>query len=76
MKAVEKVGLNETLAVLLQELATECQDVLKLYSQLQVKDLSAEQIASILSDLAVSSVHLHAHTAGLQDLINDEIERL
>jgi hypothetical protein len=76
MKAVEKAGLNETLAVLLRELVEECQDVLKLYSQLQVKGLSAEQIASILSDLAVSAVHLHAHTAGLQDLINDEIERL
>ncbi len=76
MKTAEKIILNETLSMLLKELADECQEALKLISQLQVKDLSAEQIASILSDLAVSTVHLHTHTEGLQDLINDEIERL
>lgn len=76
MKTAEKIILNETLSVLLKELAEECQETLKLISQIQIKDLSAEQIASILSELAVSAVHLHAHTDGLQDLINDEIERL
>ncbi|MFZ6016719.1 MAG: hypothetical protein ACOYU0_03725 [Nitrospirota bacterium] len=76
MKTVEKIILNETLSILFKELAKECQEALKLISQLQVKDLSAEQIASILSELAVSAVHLHAHTDGLQDLINEEIERL
>lgn len=76
MKTAEKITINETLSVLLKELSEECQETLKLITQLQVKDLSAEQIASILSYLAVSSVHLHTHTAGLQDLINDEIERL
>lgn len=76
MKTDEKIALNETLSVLLKELADECQETLKLITQLQVKDLSAEQIAPILSGLAVSAVHLHTHTAGLQDLINDEIEKL
>ncbi|MEK6692814.1 MAG: hypothetical protein AABY44_05245 [Nitrospirota bacterium] len=76
MKTDEKIALNETLSVLLKELADECQETLKLITQLQVKDLSAEQIAPILSELAVSAVHLHTHTAGLQDLINDEIEKL
>ncbi|MBE0426229.1 MAG: hypothetical protein IBX72_06245 [Nitrospirae bacterium] len=76
MKTAEKIILNETLSILLKELAEECQEALKLILQLQVKGLSSEQIASILSELAVSTVHLHAHTAGLQDLINDEIERL
>lgn len=76
MKTAEKITLNGTLSILLRELAEECQETLKLISQLQVKDLSSDQIASILSDLAVSAVHLHTHTEGLQDLINDEIERL
>jgi K+/H+ antiporter YhaU regulatory subunit KhtT len=76
MKTAEKIILNETLSIFLKELAEECQETLKLILQLQLKDLSAEQIASILSDLAVSAVHLHAHTDGLQDLINDEIEQL
>jgi K+/H+ antiporter YhaU regulatory subunit KhtT len=76
MKTAEKITLNKTLSVLIKELADECQETLKLVSQLEIKDLSAEQIASILSELAVSAVHLHTHTQGLQDLINDEIERL
>lgn len=76
MKTAETIAINETLSILLQELAKECQETLKLISQLQIKDLSAEQISTILSELAVSTVHLHAHTEGLQDLINDEIERL
>jgi len=76
MKTAEKMTLNKTLSVLIKELADECQETLKLVSQLEIKDLSAEQIASILSELAVSAVHLHTHTESFQDLINDEIERL
>ncbi len=76
MKTAEPIAINETLYILLQELAKECQDTLKLISQLQNRELSAEQISAILSELAVSTVHLHTHTEGLQDLINDEIERL
>jgi len=71
-----RVELNKPLTVLLKELAEECQETLKLITQLEVKDLSEDQISSILSRLAVSVVHLHAHTEGLQDLINDEVERL
>lgn len=76
MKTAEKTAINETLTILLKELAEECQETFKLILQLQIKDLSAEQIAAILSELAVSAVHLNTHTEGLQDLINDEIERL
>jgi len=76
MKTTEKIVLNETLLALLKELTEECQETLKLISQIQLKDLSPEQTASILSELAVSVVHLHTHTEGLQDLINDEIERV
>lgn len=76
MKTVEKIALSRTLLVLLKELSEECQDTLKLISHLEIKDLTAEQVASILSELAVSVTHLHVHTENLQDLINDEIERL
>jgi hypothetical protein len=76
MKTEEKLTLNETLLTLLEELGEECQKTLKLLAQLETKELTAEQLASILSELAVSIVHLHAHTEGLQDEINDEIERL
>lgn len=76
MKTAEKTTLNKTLLVLLDELEDECGETIKLLSQLKMKDLAPEQAASILAELAASAVHLHAHTEGLQDLINDEIERL
>ncbi len=77
MKIDEKIRLlDERLLILLEELGEECQQTLKLMSQLETKELTPGQLAHILSELAVSIVHLNAHTEGLQDEINDEIERL
>lgn len=70
------IQINETLRVLLKELGDECSRTLKLLSQVEIEDLTHEQLAGILTELAVSVVHLHTHTDGLQELINDEIERL
>ncbi|HAK87960.1 MAG TPA: hypothetical protein DCP24_02595 [Nitrospiraceae bacterium] len=70
------IQTSETLGVLLKELGEECSKTLKLLSQIEVEELTHEQLAGILSELAVSAVHLHAHTDGLQDIINDEIEKL
>jgi hypothetical protein len=70
------IQISETLSVLLKELGEECSRTLKLLSQIEVEDLTHEQLAGILTELAVSAVHLNAHTDGLQELINDEIEKL
>jgi len=70
------IQINKTLSILLKELGEECGRTVKLLSRIDVEDLTQEQIAGILTELAVSAVHLNAHTAGLQELINDEIERL
>lgn len=76
MKTADKIMISETLSILLNELKEECNQTLKLLSQLETKDLTPEQLASILSELTVSTVHLHAHTEELPDKINDEIEQL
>jgi hypothetical protein len=76
IKTTGKIIINRTLIKLLNELGKECEETLKLLSQLEVKDLSSEQTASILSELAASVVHLHAHTEGLQEMINEEMERV
>ncbi|MDO9287485.1 MAG: hypothetical protein Q7T83_01705 [Thermodesulfovibrionales bacterium] len=70
------IQISETLNVLLKETGEECGRTLRLLSQIEIEDLTHEQLAGILTELAVSFVHLHAHTGGLQELINDEIERL
>jgi hypothetical protein len=79
MKVLTKpktVVLSKTLTALLGELGDECQTVQRLLAQLQVNGLSAEQVEDILAELTASIVHLHVHTADLQDLISDELDRM
>jgi len=76
MSGLAHMVLSETMTELTRELGDVCAHVQKLLSQLEVEGLSAEQAASILAELGAEVVHLHAHTDGLQELINDEIEKL
>ncbi len=68
---------NSTLNRLIIELQEECQNVLSLVNQLQLSELSDRQKGEILSELLVSTIHLHSHCdEDLQNLISDEIESL
>ena len=68
--------VNETLSRLLEELGEECQNTLKLLAQLELSQLTPDQVGDILGELTGAIVHLHVHTKGLQELIGDELERL
>jgi len=76
MTGLAHMVLSETMTEITKELGEVGSHVLKLLSQLEVEGLSNEQAAGILAELGAEVVHLHAHTDGLQELINDEIERL
>jgi len=76
MTGLAHMVLSETMTEIAKELGEVGSRVLKLLSQLEVEGLSTEQAAGILAELGAEVVHLHAHTDGLQELINDEIERL
>jgi hypothetical protein len=68
---------NSTLNQLITELQEECENVLSLINQLQLSDLSDRQKGQILSELLVSSIHLHSHCdEDWQNLISDELETL
>ena len=75
---------NSTLNQLLMELQEECQNVISLVHQLQLSELSDasgersyRQKGKILSELLVSSIHLHSHCdEDWQNLISDELETL
>lgn len=68
---------NSTLNTLLKELQEECQNVFSLINQLELSNLSNSQKGEILSDLLVSSIHLHTHCdPDFQELISDELETL
>lgn len=73
----EIISTNSTLNKLIMELEEECQRVLSLINQLQLSELSERQKGQILSELLVSSIHLHSHCdEDWQNLISDELETL
>lgn len=74
-KSSEKVVLTSCLETLLLELGDECQNVIKLLSEFKKEGLTRNRVETILGDLSASVLHLHEHTKGLVDLIDDEIER-
>lgn len=69
MKTAEQGTLGRAFSTLLEELARECREALRLYAQLQLKGLSAEQTDTILWELASTAVYLHSHSYGLQDIM-------
>jgi hypothetical protein len=76
MSGLTQMVVSETLATMLTELGVVCAHLQKLLSQLEVEGLSNEQAAGVLAELGAEVAHLQAHTDGLQDIINDEIEKL
>jgi hypothetical protein len=69
MKTAEQVTLGKAFSTLLEELARECREALRLHAQLQLTGLSAEQTDTILWELASTAVYLHSHSYGLQDIM-------
>lgn len=71
-----KLKVNSTLAVLLNELDEECDNLQTLLAQLRLPNLNNEQKGDILAELIGVISHLHVHTEELPDQIADEIETL
>ncbi|MEG4090190.1 hypothetical protein [Microcoleus sp. Pol12B4] len=65
---------NYTLRTLIDELGTECQNVITLIHQLQLPDLSDRQKAEILADFLSAAIHLNVHCGeDFQTLIAEEM---
>jgi|Deesub1362A_J573_1020465.scaffolds.fasta_scaffold12551_3 exonuclease V gamma subunit len=64
--------LDPRTATLLEELGEECQTLLKLLAQLERPGLQEEQIDSLLGELSAAILHLHEHTRGLDELLDEE----
>ncbi|MEG4212645.1 hypothetical protein [Microcoleus sp. S13_B4] len=65
---------NSTLSTLIDELGTECQNVITLIHQLQLSDLSDRQKAEILADFLSAAIHLNVHCGeDFQTLIAEEM---
>ncbi|MEG4808381.1 hypothetical protein QUA82_11730 [Microcoleus sp. F8-D3] len=68
---------NSTLRTLIDELGTECQNVITLIHQLQLPDLSDRQKAEILAELLSAAIHLNVHCGDdFQTLVAEEMTKL
>jgi hypothetical protein len=63
--------IENTLKVMLNELKDECLICIKLINQLELDNLSEEQIEELLGELTASVTHLHTQS----DNIKEEIEQ-
>lgn len=63
--------LDGQTVALLEELGTECEAILKLLAQLEVPGLREEQAEDLLGDLSAAILHLHHHTQGLDERIDE-----
>ncbi|MEG4026316.1 hypothetical protein [Microcoleus sp. S13C4] len=65
---------NSTLSTLIDELGTECQNVITLIHQLQLPELSDRQKAEILAEFLSAAIHLNVHCGeDFQTLIAEEM---
>lgn len=79
MKALaqkEKSRLSKTLSVLLDELQEECLKVVKLTEGLKIEDLTNEQMENILGDLSASVTHLKVHSEQVEQVIEEELDKI
>ena len=68
---------NYTLSTLIEELGTECQNVITLIHQLQLPHLSDRQKAEILAELMSAAIHLNVHCGeDFQTLIAEEMAKM
>lgn len=72
MKAARKRESHptpSTAAVLLRELREECENVAALIRRLEKGRLSEAERDEILGELSAAVLHLHTHTAGLDEFL-------
>jgi len=58
-----------TTEVLLAELREECEHVVSLIRRLETKPTSEQERDELLGELSAAVLHLHTHTAGLDELL-------
>jgi len=71
----DRIKKKELLDTLLDELGGECRRTLELLAKLHGKRNGKVRRIDILAELSASIVHLHLHTKGMPDLIDDVFDR-
>jgi hypothetical protein len=69
--SVVSSNINSLLRILLSELSEECLSTIKLINQLDIEDLTDEQIEDILGELIASVTHLQVQAS----IVKKELEK-
>jgi hypothetical protein len=73
MRAIKRKAIEEpfssTAEVLLSELREECDRVSALIRRLESQPVSERERNEILGELSAAVLHLHTHTAGLDEFL-------
>lgn len=72
----ERSRLSKTLSVLLDELEEECLKVIKLTEGLRIENLTEGQIENMLGELSVSVTHLKVHSEQVEQVIEEELDKI
>ncbi len=71
MPTTVKNKIDETLRIMLNELKDECQKCIKLTNQLELENLTEEQIDEIFGELTASVTHLNTHSQTVKEEIEE-----
>ena len=61
--------IDETTKVMLSELKDECFRYIKLTDQIELDELTENQLSNILGELTASVTHLNIHSESLKEII-------
>jgi hypothetical protein len=65
--------LSPRVIALLAELEEDCHCVLKFLAQLDTPKLNESQVEDILGGLSAVILHIHEHTRGLDEIIDEDV---
>lgn len=66
---------RETLDMLLDERAEECERTVKLRAKLRTRHNENSRRSDVLAELSAALLHLHIHTKDLNKLIDEELDQ-
>ena len=71
MATIIKNKIDETLKAMIKELKDECLKCVKLVNQLELENLTEEQIDEILGELTASVTHLNTQSQSVKEEIEE-----
>jgi len=69
MEILDNYNIDDTTKVMLSELKDECFRYIKLTDQIELDELTENQLSNILGELTASVTHLNIHSESLKEII-------